>query len=152
MMLTEDIHFRSMQVHDLPAVARLENTCQNVPWPMWCFRRMLRTHAACWILETGSELIGFGIVRMEDDRAHIMNMCVSPAWRHRGLGRRILLQLLSTARKKHARSAWLEVRKDNHDAILLYRKQGFRARLIRKHYYLTRRGRQHAIVMMRKVK
>lgn len=129
----------------------MEKACQEAPWPGWCFRRMLRTHASCWVLEKDHELIGFAILRMENDKAHIMNMCVSPIFRRKGLGRRIMLHLLSTARKKHARTAWLEVRKNNRDAILLYRKLGFRATSIRKNYYLTRRGRQHAIIMARMV-
>ena len=70
---------------------------------------------------------------------------------HRGLGRRIMLQLLVVARKQHARQAWLEVRATNHTAILLYRKLGFHMQGIRKHYYLKRSGRENAIVMARKL-
>ena len=145
------IHFRSMQEHDLPAVHRLEKQSQPYPWPQWCFRSLIRSGASCWVLEQNGEIIGFGIFNVRINRAHIMNMCVAPEYRRHGLGRRIMLHMLSMAKKNHARRAWLEVRATNRTAILLYRKLGFRAREIRKGYYLTRRGRQNAIIMSRKL-
>ena len=145
------VNFRPMQKRDLPAVYRLERACQPMPWPMWCFRSMLRSHASCWVLEQEDELLGFGILKTKNHKAHIMNMCVAPAHQRKGLGRRIMLHLLAVAKHKHARYAWLEVRTTNLPAILLYRQLGFRAKSIRKHYYVTRRGRQNAIIMVRKV-
>ena len=145
------IHFRSMQEHDLPAVYRLEKACQPMPWPCWCFRSTIRSRASCWVVEKEGEIIGFGILSIEKGRAHIMNMCVAPAHQRQGLGRRIMLHLLSIAKKKHARNAWLEVRSTNRPAILLYRKLGFRAKLIRKGYYRMRHGRKNAIIMARKL-
>jgi len=140
-----------MQARDLPAVYRLEEASQTFPWPHWFFRRVMRRHASCWVLEKNTEVIGFGIMRMEKSQAHIMNMCVDSAYRRRGLGRHILLQLLSTAKKQHARKVWLEVQAKNRVACLLYRKLRFRGTAIRKGYYLTPYGRQNAIIMTRKI-
>lgn len=145
------IHFRSLQQRDLAAVYELEKLCQSYPWPLWWFRKTLRGGASGWLLEIDGRIIGFGILRITRARAHILNMCVTPEYRHRGLGRRILLRLLVVARKQHARQAWLEVRATNRTAILLYRKLGFHMQAIRKHYYLTRTGRENAIVMARKL-
>lgn len=145
------IHFRSLQQRDLSEVYELEKLCQTYPWPRWWFRKTLRGGASGWLLEKDSRIIGFGILRVDKTRAHILNMCVAPEYRHRGLGRRIMLQLLVVARKQHARQAWLEVRATNHTAILLYRKLGFHMQSIRKHYYLKRSGRENAIVMARKL-
>jgi ribosomal-protein-alanine N-acetyltransferase len=140
-----------MHVSDLPAVYMLERQCQPDPWPLWFFRRLLRRGASCWVLEDNGEIVGFGIVNMVRRWAHIMNMCVAPGYRRRGLGRRILIHLLAMAKLRHAQHAWLEVRPTNRPAILLYRKMGFRKKHVRKDYYRSRRGRQNAIVMARRL-
>jgi len=147
----QSTHLRPMQEQDLPAVYRLEEASQFFPWPHWFFRRTLRRHASCWVLEKDNEIIGFGIIEIEKGVAHIMNMCVAAAYRRHGLGRRILLQLLVIAKTQHARKVWLEVRARNRPARLLYRKLGFRPKAIRKGYYLSPHGRQNAIIMARKL-
>jgi ribosomal-protein-alanine N-acetyltransferase len=143
-------HIRSMHNRDLPAVYRLEKACQPIAWPYWYFRRALAS-SSCWVVEKNSEIIGFGILRMEKSHAHIMNICVAPEHQHQGLGKRIMLHLLSVAKKMHARDSWLEVRSTNRIAIILYRKLGYRSISIRKNYYPMRRGRQNAIIMARKL-
>lgn len=55
-----------MRDADLPAVHRLEVVSQPVPWPLWFFRRQLRSSASCWVLEADEAIIGFGIVAFED--------------------------------------------------------------------------------------
>lgn len=150
-MLPEHLRLRPMHEADLPAVYMLEKLCQPAPWPLWYFRRLLRKGASCWVLEHSGEIVGFGIVSIVRHWAHIMNMCVSPGHRRHGLGRQVLIHLLATAKLRHASHVWLEVRPTNRPAILLYRKQGFRKKHIRKDYYQTRRGRQDAIVMARRL-
>lgn len=144
------IRLRAMQDKDLRAVYKLEKLCQTRPWPNWYFRKQLRT-ASCWVLEHHGMVIGFGIVTMVKTWAHIMNMCVAPSYRRRGLGHRILLHLLQIASQQHASHVWLEVRPSNLPAISLYRKLGFRKIQIRKNYYLTPSGRENAVVMVRRL-
>jgi len=141
-----------MQVSDLPQVHRLEVMNQPAPWPLWLFRRQLRQGASCWVLAEGTQVVGFGIAACTQHRAHIMNMGVAPGYRRRGLGRRILLHLLGVARHQRCRRAWLEVRRDNRPAIVLYRKLGFRTRQICKGYYADRRGRHNGLLMARPIR
>ena len=150
--LPAGIRLRSMQESDLPGVYRLEVMSQPLPWPRWFFRRQLRTGASCFVLEASNEIIGFGIVAIVKTRAHIMNMCVAPGYRRHGLGRRIMLHLLNVARQRHCRRVWLEVRRTNRPAILLYRKLGFRTKQVLKGYYPTRKGLQNGLVMARAVR
>jgi ribosomal-protein-alanine N-acetyltransferase len=147
--LPESVRLRPMLQADLPSVHCLEVMSQPLPWPLWLFRRQLRSGASCWVLEAGGEIAGFGIVAIDKHRAHIMNMCVAPGYRRRGLGRRIMLHLLDVARHRHCRGAWLEVRRSNRPAVVLYRKLGFRTRRICKGYYPTRRGRLNGALMVR---
>lgn len=145
-----DIHLRAMQEKDLRAVYKLEKLSQPRPWPGWYFRKKLRT-SSCWVLEQQGMVIGFGIVAMVKDWAHILNMSVAPGYRRRGLGQRILLHLLQIAKRHHASHAWLEVRPSNHPAIRLYRKTGFRKIQIRKNYYVMPSGKENAVVMVRRL-
>jgi ribosomal-protein-alanine N-acetyltransferase len=145
--LPANIRLRPMQETDLPGVHRLEVTSQPVPWPLWYFRGLLRQGVSCWVLEENKEIVGFGIVAFAKLRAHIMNMCVAPEYRRRGLGRRIMLHLQIVARQHHCRWVWLEVRPTNRPAIVLYRKLGFRAKQVLKGYYPNRMGRQNGLLM-----
>lgn len=146
------MRFRPMLESDLPGVYRLEVMSQPLPWPRWFFRRQVRKGTSCWVLEEAGEIVGFGIVACAKNRAHVMNMCVAPAYRRRGLGRRIMLHLLDVARHRHCRRAWLEVRRTNQAAIVLYRTLGFRTREIRKGCYPARTGRQNGLVMARPIR
>jgi ribosomal-protein-alanine N-acetyltransferase len=141
---------RAMQEKDVVAVYKLEKLSQPRPWPRWFFRKQLRT-SSCWVLEEQGMIVGFGIVVMVKDWAHIMNMCVAPGYRRRGLGHRIILHLLEVARRLQASHAWLEVRPTNIPAINLYRKMGFRKIQIRKNYYIIPSGKENAIVMVRRL-
>lgn len=139
-----------MQEKDLRAVYKLEKLSQPRPWPSWYFRKQLRT-SSCWVLEQQGMVVGFGIVAMVKDWAHIMNMCVAPGYRRRGLGQRIMLQLLQVAKRQHSGHAWLEVRTTNNPAIRLYQKMGFRKIQIRKNYYAMPSAKENAIVMVRRL-
>jgi ribosomal-protein-alanine N-acetyltransferase len=143
------IHLRAMQEADLPEVYALEVISQPAPWPRWFFRRQLRSGASCWVLEAGKQIVAFGIVAFVKDLAHIMNMCVAPDYRRRGLGRRIMLRLLGIARQRHCRGVWLEVRPTNRAAILLYRELGFRQKQVIEAYYPSPGGRRNALYMAR---
>lgn len=147
----EQVHLRRMQESDLAQVYQLEVAGQPAPWPSWYFRRQLRDGASCWVLESGRTLTGFGIISFTGDQAHIMNLGVAPAYRRRGLGRRLMLHLLGVAREQHCRHVWLEVRRTNRPAILLYRELGFRMKEILKGYYATHDGTQSGLLMSRPV-
>lgn len=148
---TTSLRFRPMHRRDLETVYALETRCQSYPWPRWYLRKTLRGKSSGWLLEQDGKAIGFGIVDFTRRRAHILNMCVAPGYRQRGLGERIMRKLLQAARQRQARQVRLEVRETNTPAIRLYRKLGFHRMRIRKHYYLKRRGRENGIVMMRRL-
>ena len=69
------------------------------------------------------------------DEAHITTFAVHPGWRRRGIGDRLLLELLDIALERGAREATLEVRLSNLPARRLYEKFGFRPVGLRPRYY-----------------
>ncbi|UCE89130.1 MAG: ribosomal protein S18-alanine N-acetyltransferase [Pseudomonadota bacterium] len=143
------MRLRAMTEGDLPQVIRIERQCYPQPWPGWLFRRLLREGRFCQVAEVDGAVGGYGVMVVSRQRAHVMNICVAGACRKHGIGRRMLVHLLTQARREDARFAWLEVRPENHAAIKLYRASGFRKTGMRRHYYPARGGRENAILMAR---
>ena len=84
---------------------------------------------------------------MAADEAEILTVGVVPAARRRGIARELIAALLDTARARGARTAYLEVRIDNHPARTLYTSEGFVEVGVRRGYYEA--GRTDAVVMSR---
>ena len=69
------------------------------------------------------------------DELHITLVAVAPDQRRRGLGRRVLQELMAAARERGASRATLEVAAGNGPGIALYGALGFRTAGIRHGYY-----------------
>ena len=81
------------------------------------------------------ELLALATGWLVVDELHITAVAVSPCWRRRGLGRRVLIALLDRARQLGAERATLEVASSNPAAVGLYAALGFRQAGIRHGYY-----------------
>lgn len=91
-------------------------------------------------------LLGYAGLDLGADVADVMTIAVTPAARGRGLGRRLLRDLLRTADDADLPSVMLEVRADNGAAIALYRAHGFDDVRVRPRYYP---GGVDALIMAR---
>jgi ribosomal-protein-alanine N-acetyltransferase len=69
------------------------------------------------------------------DEIHIATIAIHPDFRGHGLGEKLLLQVLKSAKEEGAVSSFLEVREGNNPAITLYRKFGYVESGRRKGYY-----------------
>jgi ribosomal-protein-alanine N-acetyltransferase len=70
-------------------------------------------------------LLGFAIMRFGDDRAHLDLLAVTPTWRRRGLGLRLLRWLEESALTAGTFTVSLELREDNPAARAFYSKAGY---------------------------
>ncbi len=147
----QDCHLRDMTEADLPQVVPIERHAYPFPWPTDFFRHCLREGFVCRVLEQGGEILGYGILMFENDRAHIFNLCVRPEAQGRGLGTRLLQHQLNLARRHRARYALLEVRPSNYAARTLYQRMGFVRSGVRKNYYPATGGHEDAIIMTREL-
>lgn len=145
--LQQVVQFRPMRQADVPLVASMEQRAYAFPWTPGIFRDCLGAGYACWVAESVEGLMGYGVLSIGADEAHLLNLCVDPAWHGHGLGRRLLKRMVDLARWHMADRVFLEVRPSNPNAIALYASEGFLRIGQRPRYYPAKDGREDAIVM-----
>jgi len=138
---------RVMNQADLVAVVGVEQACYPYPWTRRIFEDCLRVGYCCLVAETAAGIVGHGVLMVRAGEAHILNLCVHPEARRRGIARQLLQELLDIARAAEASTAFLEVRPSNTGALDLYERAGFGVVGRRKGYYPAPFGREDALVM-----
>ena len=139
---------RCMRAGDLDTVMTIEQRAYPFPWTRGIFADCLASGYSAWVLEQGAQIIGYGVLSVAADEAHVLNVCVDPLVQSRGHGRLLLRTLLHSARNQNAQRVFLEVRPSNPNAIALYQSEGFNEIGRRPRYYpAANNGREDAIVM-----
>ncbi|WP_374240936.1 ribosomal protein S18-alanine N-acetyltransferase [Zoogloea sp.] len=141
------LHFRPMQEADLPWVAARDAELYPFPWSQGNFADSMAAGYACWVMLDGAEPVGYGVLMMVIDEAHILNISVVASRQRGGLGRRLLGHFADVARTNGARRLLLEVRPSNGPALALYERAGFQTIGRRKGYYPAVGGREDGLVM-----
>lgn len=140
-----------MREGDLDAVLAIERRAYAFPWTGGIFRDCLRAGYPAWVLEQDGAIIGYGVLSVAADEAHVLNLCTAPEHQGKGHGRRLLRALTRHARGRGARRLFLEVRPSNPQALALYHDEGFNEIGRRPRYYPARGGREDAIVMAKEL-
>ncbi|MCC6317753.1 MAG: ribosomal protein S18-alanine N-acetyltransferase [Gemmatimonadaceae bacterium] len=139
---------RAAAPNDVPSVVALERELFTDPWSWASFADLLQHPAARFLVATaGDSLAAYAVVYVAVDEAELANLAVAPSWQRRGVGRRVLDDLLETLRHDGVVEVWLEVRTSNVAARRLYAGAGFSEVGRRRRYY--DRPVEDAIVMRR---
>jgi [ribosomal protein S18]-alanine N-acetyltransferase len=136
-----------MRPADLGAVADLEKSLYAFPWSLGNFRDSVNAGYDCWVVSHGEQVIGYAILMVALDEAHLLNIAVAPGWQNQGIGRAFLDFMLDRARESHCLIVYLEVRPSNLAARHLYREAGFQQIAIRPAYYPAPSGREDALFL-----
>lgn len=139
--------FRPMNMTDLDAVMEIEPLIYSHPWTRGNFSDSLNSGYSAWVLEKNNEMVGYALLMMVMDEAHLLNLSIAKAYQKQGLGRYLLEHMLQIARNHHALNMFLEVRPSNVSAIALYENMGFNEMAIRRNYYPAKSGREDAVLM-----
>lgn len=139
--------YRLMTEHDLPTIMEIERRSYEYPWTEGIFHDCMRFGYSSWVIEVDRELVGYAVMSLAVQECHILNICVDPQQQGQGIGRRLLLELLSIAQAKSADTAFLEVRPTNVQALSLYFSEGFNEIGTRKDYYPAKFGREDAVIL-----
>ena len=142
-----DIRLRPMQMHDLDNVMQIEPTIYRYPWTRGNFSDSLQNGYSGWVLEDAGEMIGYSLLMIVMDEAHLLNLSVAKQMQKQGLGRFLLEHMLQIAKNHKAANMFLEVRTSNISAITLYEKLGFCEMAVRRGYYPAKEGREDAVLM-----
>jgi ribosomal-protein-alanine N-acetyltransferase len=126
-----------MTIDDIPSVHAIEQASFPIPWPDYAFRQELQTNrmAHYLVVKVGDQTVAYGGLWLMVDEAHITTFAVLPSWRRRGVGARLLLEMMRRATDLGARVVTLEVRLSNVPARALYQRFGFRPVGVRPRYY-----------------
>lgn len=140
-----------MTEHDLAEVLAIENDVYDFPWTRGNFRDSLEAGYSCWLYRQDETLIGYAVLMVVIDEAHLLNLSIARrAWR--GGHGRALLEAVGQAMRGHgAESMFLEVRPTNVAGRALYAGAGFHQIGVRRGYYPARGGREDALVLSRRL-
>lgn len=136
-----------MNVHDVDEILRIEYKVYSHPWSRANFTDSINSGYSCWVCRVGGELIGYYVVMMAVDDAHLLNISIAEKRQGLGFGARLLRHAMFSARQSGAATLLLEVRPSNDRALALYRHFGFAQVGVRRGYYPASSGREDAIVM-----
>jgi ribosomal-protein-alanine N-acetyltransferase len=143
------LQFAPMTADDIDAVAAIENAVYSHPWTRGNFLDSLYSGYQAQTLRDGDRnLLGYFLVMLAVEEAHLLNISVAAAHQHQGLGQLLLDRATALARRHGMRVMLLEVRESNVHAIKVYRRYGFSEIGRRKNYYpAVNNTREGAIVM-----
>ena len=150
-MTSEPIYIRRLGYADLPQVIGIERRSFPTPWSLAMFvLELSKPSGVCLAAVEQHEdqpadgdgaqrrrgrdrLLGYLICSRYDEVWHLMNIAIDPVARRRGLGSRLLNEMLERAGPDAPYT--LEVRLSNAPAIALYERYGFRSAGTRPRYY-----------------
>ena len=145
--LKPNLSLRPMQTDDLDAVMQIEPTIYSHPWTRGNFSDSLNSGYSAWVLEENDAMIGYALLMLVMDEAHLLNLSIAKPQQKRGLGRYLLEHMLNIAKNHKVTNMFLEVRPSNVSAIALYENMGFSEMAVRRGYYPAKEGREDAVLM-----
>ncbi|GAA6526263.1 ribosomal protein S18-alanine N-acetyltransferase [Intrasporangium sp. DVR] len=139
---------RELEWTDIESVAALETDLfADHAWSAetWWAELAARPRRDYVVAVDGDRVVGYGGIDVAGEVADIMTIAAAPEVQGRGLGRRLLDDLVRRAEQHGATALLLEVRADNDPARRLYERTGFDVISVRRRYYQP--GDVDALVM-----
>ena len=146
-----DIGVEITKVRDetLEDICEIERDIFSSPYPSYILAAMAKETPETFLVATSKErTIGYILATVRRDSGHIISIAVRNEFRRRGVGTRLLTEIMQVLQEKRLRQVDLEVRASNLPAQKFYRKLGFQeSGLIRQYYH----DREDAVIMSRKL-
>ena len=127
-------------------MAELEKLCFSLPWDEASVAGELTNPLSLWLVAVeDGELAGYVGSQSVMGEADMMNLAVKPEYRRRGVGEKLVRNLVEELKAQKVYCLTLEVRASNAPAIALYEKLGFVPVGRRPGYY--RSPREDALIL-----
>ncbi len=146
-MLEPRIQLLPMSSGDLDDVLAIELGVCPFPWGRGNFLDSLSSGYSCWVCRVEGELVGYFVVMLAVDDAHLLTISIAEKRQRQGFGARLLRHAMQVARQGGAATLLLEVRPSNGKALAMYRHFGFQQIGVRRGYYPAEGGREDALVL-----
>jgi ribosomal-protein-alanine N-acetyltransferase len=146
-VLMPQVELMPMHESDLDEVLVIEYQLCAFPWGRGNFADSMSSGYSCWVCRLAGELIGYCVLMLAVDEAHLLNISVAEKWQGQGFGARLLRHTMKLGRELGATTMLLEVRPSNEKALALYRHFGFQQIGVRRGYYPATGGREDALVL-----
>lgn len=144
-----NISIRQAQLYDLTAIDKIEQACHLSPWSKSLLAASFSDKNHNYVLELDGQIKGYFFTSLIADELTLENICIDSNLQGKGLGHKMMEQLLALAAELECYCIFLEVRQSNAGAIHLYQKFGFDQVGLRKDYYkiAATGAKEHALVM-----
>lgn len=131
-----DIVIRPLTKEDIPYVAELEAACFSVPFTEKALNELfLNTSWHFFVATENDTVVGYISFYCILDETEIVNVCVMPELRGKGIGRALTKCAIDFNKEINGSRVMLEVRKSNTPAIKLYESLGFISVGVSKNHY-----------------
>ena len=149
-----EIRLRDATAADLDEIVAIERLAFSDPWTRGAFAQLLGNAAVHFVVAEravgrGTGLAGYAVAWSVVDQAEIANIAVAPAARRRGVGARLLDDVIAHAASQGCTAIFLEVRSSNGAAQVLYASRRFYEVGRRRNYY--RNPVEDALVLRREL-
>lgn len=144
--MSASVEIRELRYADLPRAIAIERRVFPAPWSLAMFALELSKPGGINLAaEIDGQLVAYSVCSRYETVWHVMNICVDPEFRRRGVASRLITSLIAQV-GEDARLT-LEVRPSNAGGIALYERHGFLAAGQRRRYYAD--NGEDAIIMWR---
>ena len=131
-----DIVIRPLIKEDIPSVARLEAVCFSMPFTEKALNELFSNTSWHFFVATENDtVVGYISFYCILDETEIVNVCVMPELRGKGIGRALTKCAIDFNKENNGSRVMLEVRKSNTPAIKLYESLGFIPVGVSKNHY-----------------
>ena len=140
------LRFEPLAEHHIGAILAIEKETNTSPWSERSFKNELINRQSIFLVALLSGVVaGYGGLWVCVDEGHITTLAVGAEHRRKGIGRKLMDELLSKAKPQGVTCSTLEVRAGNLPAIELYKAMGYVEVARRKAYYPD--NKEDAVVM-----
>ena len=148
-MMAQELVITPITEEDIGQIVLLERECFSVPWSRESFEDVLKyPFLGGFCIRSGDELAGYGVYHCLFEDSEVLDIAVAPAFRRRGIGRKLLDLMEQEVRSRGAERFMLEVRLSNITAQALYKRSGFEVTGTRRNYY--KNPTEDAVLMEKK--
>lgn len=122
-----ELVIRQMTFRDMAAVEAIDTAAFESAWQLNHSSLVKTYHLSTWhsVAILGGEIIGYQMSSSAFGSAHLARLAVDPRWQHRGVGHRLVEDMLETLSAIGVSSFSVNTQASNHQSLSLYHSLGF---------------------------